>query len=41
LPLDLYAPVPKEMQYWLDKWHMTVPTVTDTKAPIDPMDETA
>jgi len=40
-PLDLYAPVPKEMQAWLDKWNMTVPTVTDTMTPIDPMDEAA
>ncbi len=40
-PLDLYAPVPKEMQQWLDKWNMTVPTVTDTQKPVDPMDEMA
>lgn len=40
-PLDLYAPVPKAMKDWLDKWNMTVPEVTDTITPIDPMDESA
>lgn len=40
-PLDLYAPVPKPMRDWLEKWHMAVPTVTDTETPVDPMDEPA
>lgn len=40
-PMDFYAPVPKEMQDWLEKWNMSVPTVTDTRNPIDPMDQNA
>lgn len=39
--IDLFAPVPKEMRDWLDKWNMAVPTVTDTQTPVDPMDEAA
>lgn len=38
-PLDLYAPVPKEMKDLLDKLNMSVPDVTDTQTPVDPMDE--
>lgn len=37
--MDLYAPVPKEMAQWIEKWNLIVPTVTDTKKPIDPMEE--
>ena len=37
--MDLFAPVPKEMRDWLDRWNMMVPDVTDTQKPIDPMDQ--
>lgn len=40
-PLSLCAPLPQNMRDWLDKWNMTVPTVSDTDSPIDPMDEAA
>lgn len=36
--MDLCAPVPKNMNQWLELWNMAVMGLTDTKKPEDPMD---